>query len=487
MLLKSIVPRLLALMLAANVQQATADDLALPDMGDTSQTALSGNDERQLGEAFMRQIRQSLHVVDDPEVSDYIQSIGQRLAAQAEGSSQPFTYFVVQDPGINAFAGPGGFIGVNSGLILATRSESELAAVMAHETAHVTQRHIARTVEATQRMTIPAAAAMLAAILLGSKSGQLGQAAVAMTAAGSVQHQLNFTRSHEEEADRVGMQFLVHAGFDPQAMASFFERLQQANRYSGDSLPAFLMDHPVTESRIAEARSRAAQYAPHQVHDSAQYALMTAKQRVLSAESPGRALEYFRQALKDSQTGGRDTARYGYALALLAREDYAGARKQAHELLAKDPDRVTYLILLARIEMESGNPRTAMKIFSDALQLYPDNHALTVYYAQSLMQAGQAGKARALLQEYVRDKESPEPELYRLLARAQGDAGFPVDGHESMAEYYYLMGQSHPAIEQLKLALRLSKDDFYRTSRVEARLRQLEKEAALEKKRGSKF
>ena len=128
-----------------------------------------------------------------------------------------------------------------------------------------------------------------------------------------------------------------------------------------------------------------------------------------------------------------------------------------------------------------------MKIFSDALQLYPDNHALTVYYAQSLMQAGQAGKARTLLQGYVRDNEFPEPELYRLLARAQGDAGFPVDGHESMAEYYYLMGQSYPAIEQLKLALRLSKDDFYRSSRVEARLRQLEKEAKLEKKKASKF
>jgi predicted Zn-dependent protease len=474
-----------ALLVVASATNALSQDLALPDMGDASQASLSGIDERRLGEAFMRRARQSLKIVDDPEITDYLQSLGQRLASNAGGldggQGGPFTFFVVEDPSINAFAAPGGFIGVHSGLMLATRSESELAAVLAHEIAHVTQRHIARTIEAAQRMTLPAAAAMLAAMILGSRAGQLGQAAMAVTAAGQLQRQINFTRANEQEADWVGMQILARGRFDPRSMPAFFERLQQANRFAGERLPEFLSTHPVSETRIAESRARAEQYPQQDPASSLQYYLMNAKQRVLSTNNPAQAAQYFKQALKQGTHSSRQVSQYGYALALLEQDKHDEARALARSLLAEDATRIPYLIVAARVELESGNVQEALKAFAKALELYSGNQALTLYYAQALLQAGQARKARQLLQEHIRERDFPVPEFYQWLARAQGDEGLQVEGHESMAEYYFLMGQSHLAMEQLQLALRLSGSDFYRTSRVEARLKELESEASLEK------
>jgi predicted Zn-dependent protease len=208
---------------------------------------------------------------------------------------------------------------------------------------------------------------------------------------------------------------------------------------------------------------------------------MSAKQRVLSADSPAQAAQYFKQALKQGTPTSRQVNQYGYALALLEQDKYDEARALARGLLAEDATRIPYLILAARVELESGNVQEALKVFAKALELYSGHQALTLYYAQALLRAGQARKARQLLQDYIRERDFPAPEFYQWLARAQGDEGRQVEGHESMAEYYFLMGQSHLAMEQLQLALRLSGSDFYRASRVEARLRELENEASLEK------
>lgn len=452
-------------------------NLDLPDMGDASGGTISPEEERRIGEAFMREIRQSLKIVEDPEINEYIQALGYRLVSNTDGYSQDFTFFVVDDPAINAFAAPGGYIGINSGLILTSESESELASVLAHEIAHVTQRHLARAFEKSDKLSLPATAAIIAAIIIGSRNSQVGQAAMAATQAGAIQSQINFTRANEEEADRVGMQTLARSDFDARSMPAFFERLQQSVRFSGHNLPEFLSTHPVTSSRIADTRNRAEQYPYRQINDSLSYHLVRAKLRVMGDPNPKQSIKRFTETLKHGQYRNEQAERYGYALALLNNGDYDAARAQIQELLAKDKDRLAYQTALAQIEMADGQAAKALAVYSDALQLYPGNNALVMLYSRALLRAGQAAKARGLLADHIRQR-SPDPVLYKLLAEAEGAAGHKAAAHQALAEYYYLNGQTDAAIQQLNLALDRKEADFYQASQIEDRLRQLREEKA---------
>jgi predicted Zn-dependent protease len=464
------------------VPTQAALNLELPDIGDASGGTISPIEERRIGEEFMRQVRQQLKIIDDPEINEYIQSLGYRLAASSDNQTQDFTFFIVDDPAINAFAAPGGFIGINTGLILASESESELASVLAHEIAHITQHHLARAFEQGGKLGILSVAGLIAAILVGTQNSELGQAAIAATQAGGAQAQINFTRGNEEEADRVGIQTLARADFDTRSMATFFERLQKATRFAGASLPEFLSTHPVTLSRIADSRNRAEQFPYRQIVDSTMYHLVRAKLRVQNESSPKQAINRFEQNLKQGQYRNEEAERYGYALALLSNRDYDAARTQMRDLLAKDKDSLPYQLALARIEIASGNAGNGLEIYTGALKLYPGNHPLTMLYGRALLQTGQAVKARSLLQQHVRQHTS-DPELYKLLAEAEGQAGHKAAGHQALAEYYYLNGQTGAAVEQLELALRTQDSDFYQSSQIEDRLAHLKDELTLEAKR----
>lgn len=458
--------------------QAATLNLDLPDIGDTAGGTISPAEERKYGEAFMREIRQSLKVMDDAEINEYMRSLGYQLAAHSDNQSLGFSFFVVEDHGINAFAGPGGFIGVNSGLILATESESELASVLAHEIGHVTQRHLARTIEKADKMNIPATAAMLAAIIIGTRNSELGQAALATAQAGTVQVQINFTRANEEEADRVGLQTLARSGFDPRSMPVFFERLQKSSRYAGASPPEFLRTHPVTESRIADTRNRAEQFPYRQVSDNLNYHLIRAKLRVMKEGSPKQAVVRFAAALKSGQYRNQAAEHYGYALALLGNGDYAAARGELRALQAADKERIAYINAMAQVDLADNQAARALRSYEEALKLFPGNPVLTLGYSRVLLQNGQADKARRLLEEYVR-RQAPEPGLYKLLADAEIAAGQKAAAHQALAEHYYLNGQTMAAIEQLHSGIKASDADFYRASQMEARLKELQDQAAL--------
>lgn len=476
----SVLAFLLAGIVTAPAQQPLA--IELPSMGDTSGAVISPEEERRLGEGLMRQIRQSTLLVNDPEVSEYIQSLGYQLVANSDNPAQDFTFFVVNDPSVNAFAAPGGFVGIHAGLMLTTESESELASVLAHEIVHVTQRHIARAIENSGKMSLPATAALLAALILSGSNPQVGQAAIAATMAGSIQNRLNFTRANEQEADRLGMQMLAEAGFNPRSMPQFFERMHQASRYYDNRLPEFLRTHPVTLSRIADSRNRAEQYPPHAYLERESFRIIRAKLRVLSADNPGNLIKVFEEALKKGRTA-RNDERYAYTLALVEVNRLDDARIQIKKLLEKESERIAYLIAAAKIEMAGKQTGAAVKILGDALALYPNNHPLTVTYAEALLNNGQAETARIMLRDHLRRRD-PDPTMYELLARTEEKAGHVVDSHQSMAEYYYLNGETRTAIDQLNIALRLIQDkDFYRASRVEARLKQFQEQALAEAKR----
>ncbi len=440
----------------------------LPDIGDTTSTFMSADEERRRGEAFMRQIRATLKIIEEPEIVEYVESLGFRLASSSDSPSQEFTFFVVEDPSINAFAAPGGFIGINTGLILATETEGELAAVLAHEIAHVTQRHLARAYEAASKMSIPTGAAVLAAIILGAQNSQVTEAAIVAAAAGSVQSQINFTRAHEKEADRVGIQTLAQAGFNPRSMPAFFERLQQATRYYDSDLPEFLQTHPVTHARIADSMARAETYPARQDTGRSAYRLVQAKLRVMQS-SPPQAINYFREKLKDASAEDTSALRYGYVLALLADSQLDESRVQLDILLKDDPERLPYLLALAKHDLARGNTGQAVAIHANAFKLFPYNYPLTIRYAEALLQDQQADQARSLLEEYSRRKK-PTLLLYQLLARVEEASGQVVNAHQSLAEYYYLIGETASAIEQLKIALKYTdRISDYQRSRITAR------------------
>ena len=318
----------LALSLAlfpAPQQAVEISKIELPDMGDSSGTLITPAEEKEFGEAFFRSLHSQISINQDAEIQQYIQTIGERLVANSDAPSNPFHFFVVMENDINAFAGPGGYIGVNSGLILITEAESELASVMAHEIGHVTQRHLYRSYEAASRLSIPTAAATLAAILLGTQSPALGQAAIVAIQAGNVQFQIDFTREHEAEADRVGMQTLAGSQYDPRSMPTFFERLQQSSRYYGQNIPEFLRTHPVTASRISDTRGRAETYPYKQYPDSLGYQLTKAKIRVLTSTDNAETLKYFKTRSTQGTTEQRTVARYGLGLSALNSQKFTEA------------------------------------------------------------------------------------------------------------------------------------------------------------------
>jgi len=397
-----------------------AGNTSLPDLGDESLAVISPAQERKLGEDLMRQSRRALAFVDDPELNGYIQSLGQRLVSHADTAQQDFRFFIINNSAINAFAVPGGFIGVHTGLILATQSEAELASVLAHETAHITQRHIPRLITESQRTSLPAMAAILAGILLASSGHQGGEAAIALTGAAVAQKEINYTRSFEEEADRIGMQILARSGFDPRAMPAFFERMQNLNRINETNLPEFLRTHPVTTNRIADSRNRAEQLPYRQTPDSNEFEHVRAKIRALAPGNPQEIARGFKEDIAQGKFRNPDAERYGYVVALLRGSQLTTARTEIQKLLGRFPNKPSYKILQAEIEMAAQNYKQALALYADAYAKSPSNAVLLRYYANALLQTNHHRQAKELL-KIALQQQPDDPTLYKMLAEAAGD------------------------------------------------------------------
>ena len=453
---------------------AAAADIDLPDIGDSAGAIISPEQERKIGEAVLAQARQHASVIDDPEIEAYMQSLGSRLSLHVTDHEGTFNFFVINDPRINAFAVPGGVIGTHSGLLLTSQSESEVAAVLAHEITHVTQRHIARSIEKASKMSLPMAAAMIGAIMIGATAGgDAGMAAMTAANAAQAQAQLNATRANEFEADRLGIELLNNAGFDPHAMATFFERLQLANRYTDPSfIPEILRSHPVTGTRIAEARNRAEKLPSMEYQESFTYDLAKAKLRALVATEPERLVLEYQELLRAGRYKNEQAARYGYALAMVAARDYAKARVQLGHLLQDDPEQVSYILALGSLEMAAGDLQAGLDQFAFAHELYPGYRPVVLLYAEALLFIGRPEIARALLREYAVGRVT-QPRYYKLLAEAEESTGSMIESHIALAEYYFRLGQLRLAMQQLELAKRGNEADYYQRERIEARIEEI--------------
>tara|TARA_R110002074_G_scaffold402076_3_gene603427 strand:+ start:97234 stop:98640 length:1407 start_codon:yes stop_codon:yes gene_type:complete len=458
---------------------AVANDL--PDFGDSAGSIVSPKYERRLGKIFLNQIRHLASVSKDPEVESYIQSLGYRLASHSDNNEQPFTFFVVNNPGINAFAGPGGMIGMNSGVILNSSNESELAAVMAHEISHVTQRHLARQFEEASKYSLFQTAALIGAILIGMKNSEAGAAAIAGVSGLAAQNQANFTRANEQEADRIGMQLLERAGYDPRGMPAFFEKLQQLSRYSQSAAPEFVRTHPLTTSRIADSRARAEEFPEKEFTNTHSYNLIRYKLFVNTSKTAAEAAKVLRQTLLENQGSAKEKLpiRYGLAYAYIAQSEFVQATQQVDYLLKDNPDDVAYLLLAAKLETAQSNYNAAFTVFKKAYGLYPDYRPVVMAYSKALLDVSNGKEARDVLKNYERHHQH-DLESYSLLGQAEAMLGNEIETAIIQSEYYYLAAQTQLAVDKLKFIKQQYQIDYYQEQRINARMAEFKYELELE-------
>jgi len=466
---------IISLLLAGLSSRSTADELNLPDLGGAGSSGITALDEYRTGASVLRNIRRAGMVVDDPILTDYLNEIGYRLLANHDHGGTKFTFFLVNDAAINAFALPGGFIGINYGLFTQTDSESELASVFAHEIAHVTQRHYARAFDVGPTSSLPILAALIAAIVLGGDNGNVASAALATVAASQASKQINFTRHNEQEADRIGIQVLSDSGFNPERMATFFEKLERQSRTYGIEIPEFLRTHPVSISRISDAQGRARHLPKVKDNDSISYQLMRQRIIALANHDKKSNVSQYEEDLQKKQGLELDATRYGYVLSLLRIGKTEKAREQINILLEAYPIRIAFLLAQAEVEIEAKKPERAVKIYQHALKLYPNNESIMHDFIKLLVEQKQFQLVLTTLDTFLK-KTPRNPVFYRYLAKSRAALNQQGGSHEALAEYYYQIGQFHQAVNHITIALKSSKDNFYASSRLEAKLKHIQEE-----------
>jgi len=463
--------RLFLVVVLLAVPRALAE--GLPDLGDIAQAGFTPLQERRIGESIMREIRADRSFYDDAEATDYINALGNRLALRSPDARQDFDFFLIRDSQINAFALPGGFIGVNTGLILAAQSESELAGVMSHEIAHVTQRHIARMIANQKQSAVTSIAAMAAALLLARVNSQAAEAAAAFGTASAIQSQLNFTRDNERDADRVGLQILERSGFDPRGMVMFFERLQRATRIYETGAPSYLRTHPLTYERIADIQNRMMGSNYRQVPDSVEFQLIRAKLKA-QLDAPGDALTFFETSLAERKFLSEAASRYGLAATLMRLKNYDRARKELEAVRKAVPSSPIVETLSCELAQASAGAQSALGCYRDALRTYPSYRALVYAHTNALIQAGQPAAALKVVEERLQ-LITDDYRLYLLQARCYAALDKRLAQSRAQAEAYVRMGNLGAAVEQLQIGLKSGDGDFYQLSSAEARMRELRK------------
>ncbi len=467
---KSVVTTAVALMLTAGVAKSFASN-NLPDLGTAAVNTFSLEKEMVYGDAYMRVIRSSAPIVSDPVLNQYMSELGNKLVAHATGVKTPFYFFLLKNDEINAFAFFGGHVGVHTGLFLNADTESELASVLAHEITHVTQRHLARSLEAQEKSSTATIVGMLGAILLTIAAPQAGMAALATTQALSTQSRINYTRLHEREADRIGMQTLAAAGFDPNGAADFFSKLAIRYRFT-TTPPQMLLTHPLPESRITDARNRATQFPHRYIPDQLNYQLAKARIQVrFSSYSEQAALSMFEQQLKKESYSFKSAALYGKALALFRAKRFTEAEGIIDDLLASKPNNLFYIDTKTDLLVQKKDFDGAIEMLLHHNKLKPMSQVISANLANVYVEAEQPEKAIPLLEDLIfLDKQNILP--YQILTQAYRKMGNKALEYYTNAEVMALAANYDGAIDQLNYAYRHSEGQSLQVARIEARIRQ---------------
>ncbi len=466
--------RLITGLLACSLVVQPLHANSLPELGDVASNELSLTTEKRIGRQIMNEIRlREPAYLEDADVEGYLNVLGGKLVAASDDPGIGFFFFAIADQSINAFAMPGGFIGVHTGLIVNAQTESELAGVMAHEIAHVTQRHIARQVFQSKQLGMASMLAMGLALLAARSSSQAASAAIATTQAGAISAQLAFSRDFERESDRLGFDVLRKAGFDVRGMAVFFDRLQRSARHYENNATAYLRTHPLTGERLTDMQNRESELAYRQVPDSVEFQLVRAKLRAMQG-TPAEAVRHFETLLAEGKFASEAAVRYGLAYALFRSRDWTAAERQLQPLRSGKPEVPMVNRLQAELRIAQADPNTGLAIYREALRRFPLNEGLLDGYGQALLGARRFAEALRFADEQLQTRPE-EVRFLRLRAASHAGLGQMAQQHQALADVFAVNGQTGAAIEQLELAQKAGDANFYVMSAIDARLRELKR------------
>lgn len=446
----------------------------LPSLGDATSGLISIEQEHALGRAWLRNLRSQASTMHYAELTEYTENLIYRLASNSQVKDRRFEILILDNKQLNAFAVPGGVIGINAGLFLHAKNEAQFAAVLAHELAHLSQRHFARQIDESRKQTPLALATLLGSImLLATNNTEAGFAGLMTSQAAATQWSLSYSRDWEREADRLGMHTLVASEINPHGMPDMFRQMFDAHKYS-ERPPEFLLTHPVTENRISDAAARVDAMKITPQEEDIEYQLMRTYMLLQYKKESHNLAHYQTQLKQAADKESKQIAQYALALLYGQQKDYNAALKHAQALLKMDDHRISYQTLYTRALFHTGKETQAINHVKELLKLSPDNHPLTLTYVGMLMDLNRYHEAADTLQSHSQLRKQ-DPYIWQLLSEAQGKAGNTIALHQARAEFLFLTGQQQKALQQLKAALELAKGNFLLSARIEQRAREIAK------------
>ncbi len=446
------------------------DEVSLPELGDRVSGAVSYSQEKAIGEMFLEQVYSQAPLISDPLLYEYTEHLLYRLSEYSQVKDRYFTLLLIDDDSLNAFAAPGGVIGVNGGLFLYSDNEGQFSSVIAHELAHLSQRHFARNVLKSQDSNLASALVMVSSIAIALISNNPNAMAVGPAILQS--QNLRYSRLFEKEADRVGFSNLVKAGYDPNSMGEMFENMNEIRRLSGDLPPEFLLTHPLSSSRISDAFNAAENLSSENTkRDSLEFSLMKTRLEVYYENIPSNALRRFQQRAKEEQT---DANLYGLALAYKKNNDYQKSLDVINKIILKYPKNLVLNNTKIDILYEFNKNEEAFLLVNKFLEISPRNYPLSISKAKILLAMQKHFESEEIIRDQLLTKNN-SPELWLLLSEIQRSSKNIVGYHQSRAEYFLLLGQNERALNQLEFALKLTQNNFQISERIMTKIIQIKK------------
>jgi predicted Zn-dependent protease len=462
---------LTTILLAIPVESA---DIKLPSLGDTSSGIISQQKEHELGRAWLMAYRSRINEHNDPILSNYLEQLLYKLVSHSELEDRRLELVTINNPSMNAFAVPGGVVGIHTGLFRYAKTEHQLSSVLAHEIAHLSQRHFARRTETQRKNTVVTLAGMLTSLVIAATvGGDAGLAGLTATQAASQQSMLRYSRQNEQEADRLGLKTMAAAGMDPRAMSAMFEEMLRITRYTGSRPPEFLLTHPLTENRVADAKNRINQLPPKHYQENIEFHLMRVRALIAIDNNPSESLNRFQHELEGNPLNS-EAALYGVVLAHTKLGNYPKAKKGIDTLLQKSPNSLTYQMADIEIDRSQKEFNLAIRKTKKLLTYNSDNYPLRISLAETYLKANRYLESEQVL-DTLADSHPNTPEVWYQLAEVRGLAGNISGVHQARARYFILNGVFDQARDQLGYARKLLTSDFKQTAIIDQQLRDLAK------------